>query len=319
MRSSRLLSLLILLQLRTRLTAEALAQEFAVSVRTIYRDIEALGTAGVPVRAERGPGGGFALVEGYRTRLTGLAADEAQAMLMIGLPEPAAALGLGAAASRARGKLLAALPRSGSSEALRLGARFHLDPLDWYRTAEPVDQLPALTRAVLEQRAVTMRYDSWRGSRDWRVEPLGLVLKAGSWYLVARGGGKVRTFKVVAITTPLVLDEAFERPQDFDLPTYWSESLARFEQQLRRERACLLLTPEGCRRLAELGAYAQQALAAAQASAAGLRVELPVESVEQAARLVLGLAGEARVLEPPALRTRVRELALRIARAARPA
>src|SRR6185295_10620801 len=127
MRASRLLSILILLQVRLRLTAEALAEEFEVSVRTIYRDIDALSAAGIPVYGDRGPGGGFRLLDGYRTRLTGLAPDEAEAMMMIGLPGPAAALGLASAATRAKGKLLAALPASGGEDAGRMAQRFHLD------------------------------------------------------------------------------------------------------------------------------------------------------------------------------------------------
>ena len=112
MRASRLLSILMLLQLRDRLTAEVLAAEFEVSVRTIYRDIDRLAEAGVPVYADRGPGGGFRLVDGYRTRLTGLAADEVEAMFMIGLPGPAAALGMGPAASNAGRKMLASNPEN---------------------------------------------------------------------------------------------------------------------------------------------------------------------------------------------------------------
>lgn len=313
MRSSRLLSMLILLQLRVRLTAESLAQEFNVSVRTVYRDIDALGAAGVPVRAERGPGGGFQLVDGYRTRLTGLAGDEAEALLMIGLPGPAATLGLGGAAARARGKLMASLPRDGGDEAARFGARFHLDPVDWYRAAEPVAHLPALTRAVLDQHIVAMRYDSWTGVRDWRVEPLGLVLKAGAWYLVARANGKVRTFKVSSIRQQEVQAQRFARDEDFDLPAHWARELQRFEDGLRRLQATLLLSVQGRRRVAELGVYAQQALAEAKPDAPGwVRVALPIESLEQAALLVLGLGSEARVVEPAALRQRVLALAQQI-------
>ncbi len=192
MRASRLLSILILLQLRQRLTAEELAEEFEVSVRTIYRDIDALSAAGVPVYGDRGPGGGFQLLDGYRTKLTGLDASEAEAMLLIGLPGEAQAMGLGDAATRARNKLLAALPKAGSEEANRIAGRFHLDSRDWYRAARPTPFLSRVARAVLDRRLLTMTYDSWKARADWRVEPLGLVLKAGHWYLVGRGHGKVR-------------------------------------------------------------------------------------------------------------------------------
>ena len=224
MRASRLLSILILLQLRVRLTAEALAQEFEVSIRTIYRDIDALSAAGVPVYGDRGPGGGFQLLDGYRTRLTGLDADEAEAMLMIGLPGPAAALGLGGAAARARGKLLAALPAQGGAAAGRMADLFLLDPVDWYRAGEPATALPALARATLDRRAVAMTYESWTGVRDWTIEPLGLALKGSAWYVVARGAGKIRIFRVSNIKAHARLEGVFERPAGFDLQSWWPRS-----------------------------------------------------------------------------------------------
>lgn len=309
MRASRLLAIRILLQLRVRLTAEALAEEFEVSARTIYRDIDSLSAAGIPVYGERGPGGGFQLLDGYRTRLTGLGGEEAQALPVIGLPGAAAAMGLGPAASRASAKLMASLTPSLSEEAGRMSARFHVDTLDWYCEEEDVTHLPALARAVLEQKRVAMTYESWRATRDWIVEPLGLVLKAGAWYLVASGAGKVRTFRVSNILAQSVGDERFERPADFDLPSHWAASMARFESGLRPTTAELLVSREGRRRLAEMGAYAARAVRAAE----GDRVMLPIETTEQAALLVLGLGLEVEVIAPPELRARVRDLAGEIA------
>lgn len=316
MRASRLLSILILLQLRARLTAEALAEEFEVSVRTIYRDIDALSAAGIPVYGDRGPGGGFQLLDGYRTKLTGLASDEAEAMLMIGMPGPAAELGLGAAASRARGKLLAALTPGGSRDADRIADRFHVDPVDWYRAAEPVAHLPAIARAVLDARPVAMTYESWTGVRDWRVEPLGLVMKGGHWYLVARGGGKVRIFRVSNIRSQSIGEEPFERPDAFDLPAYWSAEIARFERDLRPGRARIRCSPEGLRRLAELGAFgADAARSAGPADKDGWReTTVAVEHPERAALALIGIGEEMEVLSPEPLRTALRSLATGVAR-----
>ena len=316
MRASRLLSILILLQLRVRLTADALAQEFGVSARTIYRDVGALEAAGVPVLAERGPGGGFTLLEGYRTRLTGLAGEEAEAMLMIGLPGPAAALGLGGAAARARGKLLASLPPSLVAEADRLGQRFHLDAIDWYRAAEAAPHLPALARAVLDQQVVQMRYESWTATRDWQVEPYGLVMKAGAWYAVAQGAGKLRIFKVASVRTLERLPQRFERPADFDLARYWSEETQRFEAGLRPRLARLRASAMGRERIAKLGAYAVEAVQQAKPANAGGWAELvlPVEDSAQAALTLLGLGAEVEVIEPTALREELRALAETIAR-----
>lgn len=314
MRASRLLSILLLLQLRVRVTAEALAEEFEVSVRTIYRDIDALSAAGVPVYGDRGPGGGFQLLDGYRTRLTGLATDEAEAMLMIGLPGPAAALGLGPASLRARQKLLAALPQAGSDGAGRIAERFHLDPADWYRCTEPATHLPALTRAVLDQRSLSMRYESWTSVRDWAAEPFGLVLKGSAWYLVARGAGKVRMFRVSNIQSLEIGSAGFERPPDFDLAKWWAEALDRFEAELRPMSVQLQLSPTGLRRLSESGAYAARAVdAAVKADATGWRtVTLPIESHDQASRLILGLGPEVKVLDD-ALRQAVHQMAMEIA------
>lgn len=309
----------MLLQLRVRLTADALAEEFGVSVRTIYRDIDELSAAGIPIYGDRGPGGGFQLVDGYRTRLTGLAADEAQAMLMIGLPGPAAALGLGAAAGRARNKLLAALPASFSEGAGRLAARFHLDPVDWYRAAEPAQHLPALARAVLDQRRVVVTYASWRRTRDWNLEPLGLVLKAGAWYALARTGQALRVFKVANMLALSTQDEVFERPSDFDLAAEWSAALLRFEQDLRPNTALLRLSPAGRQRIARLGAYAARAASQADTPDADgwTRVRLPIENPEQAALDLLSLGPEVEVLEPATLRARLRELAAAVVARAR--
>ena len=315
MRASRLLSILILLQLRGRLTADALADEFEVSVRTIYRDIDELSASGVPVYADRGPGGGFQLLDGYRTRLTGLATDEAEAMFMIGMPGPAAALGLGDAAQMAGRKLLAALPPAWTEQAGRMSKRFHMDPIEWYRAAESVEHLPAMARAVLDQRVVEMTYNSWTSTREWQIEPLGLVLKAGAWYLVARGGKKTRIFRVSNILKQKVLGQSFERPKDFDLPGYWTTELERFEAGLRRDTAVLRASAVGLQRLARLGAYAARAVSAAGSAGTDgwVALSFPIENVEQAALALIGVGPEVEVVAPVELRERLQELAMAVA------
>jgi predicted DNA-binding transcriptional regulator YafY len=311
MRAGRLLSILLLLQLRVRLTAEQLAQEFEVSVRTIYRDIEQLCAAGIPILSDRGPGGGFQLVEGFRTKLTGLAAPEAEALLMIGLPQAAATIGLGAAAKSAERKLLASLPAPLSEEAQRLGARFHFDPIDWYRSPEASDRLPLLARAVLDQHPIEMTYSSWTATREWRVEPLGLVLKAGRWYLVAGADQRVRIFNTASIQKLQLQAEHFTRPDSFDLTEYWSSEIARFEAQLRPLTATVRLSKTGFERVAQLGAYAVQALDLADPpdEHGWRRVRLPIENDDQAALMLLGIGPEFEVIEPESLRERVGQVA----------
>ena len=315
MRSSRLLSILILLQLRVRVTAEALAEEYEVSVRTIYRDIDALSAAGIPVYGDRGPGGGFQLLDGYRTRLTGLASDEAEAMMMIGMPGPAAALGLGSAANRAKGKLLAALTPQGSIDAERINSCFHLDAVDWYRAAERTPFLPAIARALFDQRTMCMSYESWAGLRDRKVDPLGLVLKGGSWYMAGSVDGSIRIYKVSNIKTLSVKDSRFERPPDFDLASYWANQIKRFETELRPETAVILASPLGLKRLSMLGDYAANAVSAANDTTrkGWSELALPFETVDQAALALLAIGPEIKVIAPIALRQKINSLAHAIA------
>lgn len=312
MRASRLLSLLVLLQLRGRLTAEAMAAEFEVSVRTIYRDIDELGAAGIPVVADRGPGGGFRLLDGYRTSLTGLSTDEADALHLIALPGAAAAMGLREPTLSAERKLQAALPPRLGEGAARAAARFHVDPIDWYRAAESAEHLPAVARAVLDQRGLAITYESWKGVRDWAIDPLGLVLKSGAWYLVARSGTRISTFKVSNVRALGVRDHVFERPPGFDLARHWADAVARFEAGLRTGVATLRLSAIGLTRLSALGDYAAAAVKAAAESGEAL-VRLPIEGIDHAALLLLGIGPELEVIEPVVLRDRLQALASEVA------
>ncbi|WP_431982522.1 helix-turn-helix transcriptional regulator [Streptomyces qinglanensis] len=185
MRADRLLSLLLLLQNRGRMTAPELATELDVSVRTVYRDIEALSGAGVPVHADRGPAGGFRLLAGYRTRLTGLTGSEAGSLFLSGLPGPVRELGLGAVLATAQLKVRAALPAPLAEHSRLVQDRFHLDAPAWFRDPDPVPFLPTVARAVWEQRELRVRYRRWRGETRRALHPLGIVLKGGIWYTVA--------------------------------------------------------------------------------------------------------------------------------------
>ena len=254
MRASRLLSILMLLQTRGRVSAEALAREFEVSVRTIYRDADELSAAGAPIYAERGRNGGFALLDGWRTRLTGLTDAEAETLFLGGLSGPAAQLGLREALATAQLKLLAALPPERQAAAERIAARFHLDPAGWFQSTEQSERLPAIAAAVWECRRLEVRYRSWKGEKERVLEPLGVVLKAGVWYLVAATRGREpHTYRVANILDMAATEESFERPKDFDLSTFWADAAARFEREVFTGSARLRLTAEGLRRLRWLG------------------------------------------------------------------
>src|SRR3954464_6003157 len=186
-RASRLVSLLLLLQTRGRMTAGELAEELEVSVRTVYRDVESLGAAGVPVYADRGPAGGYQLLDGYRTRLTGMTGDEAGTLFLAGVPGPAAELGLGSVLPAAELKLRASLPGELADRADRVRERFHLDAPGWFRADEPTPYLSTVASAVWDSRQLAIRYRRWKAPREVSrtLDPLGVVLKAGRWYLVA--------------------------------------------------------------------------------------------------------------------------------------
>lgn len=316
MRASRLLSILILLQVRGRVSAAALAEEFEVSVRTIYRDVDQLSAAGVPVYAERGRSGGFQLLDGYRTRLTGFTPSEAHALLLAGIGSAAADLGLGEDLAAAQLKLMASLPADSGAGAQRVSARFHLDPAQWYTRVENVAHLPELARAVWEERRIRIRYESWKGEVARTLDPLGLVLKGGFWYLVAASKNQPRTYRASNILDLAVTDAPSRRPPRFSLARYWKGWAADFEKRLMRERARVRLSPRGVKMLREVSPAAAEAIDAAAPAPdvdGWIEAQIPIENIEHAVTQILRLGEDARVMEPAALRDAVRGRAKAIA------
>ncbi len=308
MRASRLLSILLLLQARGRMTAEALASEFEVSVRTIYRDVDQLSAADVPIYADRGPSGGFQLLDGYRTKLTGLSPAEAETLSLAGLPGPAAQLGLADLLTAAQLKLSAALPERARANAGRVGSRFHLDPVGWFRSADDAKLLPTIANAVWNEKCLDVHYRRAEGAVERQLQPLGLVLKAGVWYLVARVGDQPRTYRVSNIIDLAVTEESFKRPKDFDLMRFWVTSSREFETSVYHANATLRVTARGLAKLDVLGSLVARAAAetATPPDADGwLSVTIPIESVERAASGLIALGADAEVVEPSELRERL--------------
>jgi predicted DNA-binding transcriptional regulator YafY len=233
-RATRLVSLLLLLQTRGQLTAAEIAGLLEVSIRTVHRDVQSLAVAGVPVEAVRGVAGGYRLAGGYRTRLTGLTADEAEALFAAGMPGPAAELGLGGELAAARLKLLAALPHDLQERASRASALFHLDTRGWFRAEDKVPHLPALSSAVWRGCRVRLRYREGGKVVQRTIDPLGLVLKGGVWYLVARRSAGMRVYRVSRVAGVRLLEQHFERPAEFELRAFWEEWSRHFERQLAR-------------------------------------------------------------------------------------
>jgi predicted DNA-binding transcriptional regulator YafY len=280
-RASRLVSLLLLLQTRGQLTAAEIADRMEVSIRTVHRDVASLAAAGVPVEAVRGPAGGYRLAGGYRTRLTGLTADEAEALFAAGMPGPAAELGLGHELAAARLKLLAALPSELQERASRAARLFHLDARGWFRAEDRVPHLPELSAAVWRGCRVRMRYREGAKTVRRTVDPLGLVLKGGAWYLVAHRTAGMRVYRVSRVASVRALDDQFDRPSGFELAAFWEEWSRAFEDSRPRVEVTVR------------GGDGERTLV--------------FESLAEAHRAVLRGGARFEVLEPAELRTRVAE------------
>jgi predicted DNA-binding transcriptional regulator YafY len=307
-RASRLLSLLLLLQNRGLMSATRLAAELGVTARTVYRDVEALAAAGVPIYAEPGPAGGYRLMDGFRTRLTGLTAGEAGSLFLTGLPQPAAELGLGAQVAAAELKLMAALPTPYREASLRIRQRFHLDAPGWYRDADPVPHLLAAAEALWQDQPVEVRYRRWSPAPavvTRRLDPLGLVLKAGVWYLVAARETDVRTYRISSIVALRAVPGTVTRPDGFDLAEFWRAHVERYERADDTAAAVVRLSPRGLAMLPEvLGPKAtRRALRTLEpADPDGWRrATIPMESVPHAATGLLRLGADAQVLAPAEL------------------
>ncbi len=316
MRASRLLSMLMLLQVRGRVTALELSRELEVSVRTVYRDIDSLSAAGVPIYAERGPAGGYQLMDGYRTRVTGLTPAEAGSLFLAGAPGPAAELGLGEVLAAAQLKLLASLPDDLRHQAERIGARFHLDTPGWFQESERPEFLPAVATAVWEERPIRIRYQRWQGEVTRQVDPVGLVRKGNSWYMVARADKQFRTYRLIRILELETIDGHFARPNDFDLADYWAEAQASFQERVHSAEAVVRLSPVAVEHLEfTVDAYAREkALATASPPDADgwVIATLPIESIGVARWELMRFGAEAEVLEPLELRAAIAEHATKM-------
>ncbi len=296
------------------MTAQQLADELEVSVRTVYRDVEELSASGIPVFADRGAHGGFQLVEGYRTRLTGLTPQEAEALFLSGYPGPAAELGLGTVLAAAQLKVLAALPPELRSRASRIRQRFHLDAPGWFSEPEVTPFLQQIADAVWSDRKLEMHYR--RGGDDQVVDrivdPLGVVLKAGVWYLVARSGQDFRTYRISRIVGLTIVEERFERPDEFDLAAHWERSVAAYESSLPSFVAKVRVRDRSLWRVSDIvgSARAHEAIQAGQKDDRGwLVLDIHLGDPEYAQSQLLAFGADLEVLEPADFRQAVAEAA----------
>ena len=319
MRADRLLSLALLLQARGTATARALAGELGVSVRTVYRDLAALGAAGVPVVTEAGPGGGCRLMDGYRFPLRGLRPDEAEALLILGVPAVLGELGLA-------GALTAAHRQIQVTAGVGSGALVHLDMPRWFGGQEEVPCLRDLAQALRLGRKLAIRYPPDREPRV--VGPLGLVNKAGTWYLVAdcvahsgagawagAGAGDIRVFRAGRVSAARVLAEAAGRPDGFELAAFWARWSAEFEASRPRLEVRLAASPGALTAFGEVfGAAAAPALeAAGPPDQDGWRVvTLSFEHERAAVHRLAGFGDQVEILDPPSVRAELLAIAREI-------
>jgi predicted DNA-binding transcriptional regulator YafY len=310
MRADRLLSILLLLQVYSRMTARELAKRLEVSERTIHRDMEALSTAGVPVTAERGTGGGWGLLEAYQTNLTGLTEEEIQALFLTRPARLLTDLGLHKASEAALIKLLAALPSLSRHNAEYVRNRIHIDATRWSNQEEAIPYLPALQDAIWQERKLHIMYR--RGDDTFverLVDPIGLVAKGSVWYLVAVVEGEFRTYRVSRIQSATITDEAYVRPDNFDLAAYWERSASDFKANLPRYPATVRVHPAILTYMRNVGRYARIVSTEAPDADGWIRVSMLFEEEHSACEYVLSFGAQMEVVEPEALREKVIEAA----------
>ena len=317
MRADRLLSMLMLLQTRGQLTARQLAAELEVSERTIYRDVIALNTTGVPIYTEGGPGGGIALVESYQTDLTGLRPEEAQALSMLNIPEPLVRLGVGQELKAALLKLSAAVPPSIREKLAPARHRIHLDAAWWFQPEEPTPCLQIIQQAVWQDRLCQITYrGDFNATSEQVVAPYGLVAKASVWYLIFSRDGHIRAWRVSRIVSAAMLPQSFERPADFNLAAFWQKWCANYEKDRPHYEVHALVSPSLAARLPRLLRENQPDILNLPPSAVQREgwqaMTLSFENFETARTRILGFGGAIEVLEPLALRTSVADFAQQI-------
>jgi predicted DNA-binding transcriptional regulator YafY len=304
MRADRLISILLLLQVHRQMTARDLARRLEVSERTIHRDMEALCNAGIPVVSERGVGGGWGLMERYRTDLTGLNREEIQALFLAKPSRLLNDLGLARASDAATIKLLAALPSNSRAAADDARQLIHIDTSGWSRPEESIACLSTIQEAIWQGRRMRIAYARGYDCDEVErvVDPLGMVAKGSVWYLVAGVEGSIRSYRVSRLTAASLLDESCVRPAGFDLARHWEESMASFKEKLPRYYATLLAKPDVVPRMYYAGRFARVEQVEAPLPDGRVKVKMRFQFEEEACEFVLGLGTDVEIVEPWSLR-----------------
>jgi predicted DNA-binding transcriptional regulator YafY len=305
-KADRLLSALMLLQAKGRVTSRELSERLEVSQRTVHRDMEALSAARVPITALRGAQGGWQLERGWRTQVPGLDEAELRALLMT-QPRALSDPGMRAASERAFGKLMASLPANLREQAAAMSERLHVDPTGWHASTEDLSMLPIVQDAVARNCKLTFDYTRADGQSAPRtVDPLGIVAKGTSWYLVARAPNGMRTYRVSRIRAATPLATTFERPANFKLASYWETSTEQFQEQRKDFNAVVAIHPQAAHSLRGWCATSPHQGEHERAVPEGwITLNVRFEDEGQAQFLILGFGARACVLEPVSLRERI--------------
>ncbi|GCE23498.1 helix-turn-helix transcriptional regulator [Dictyobacter kobayashii] len=309
MRADRLLSIMLLLQVHRRMTARELAQRLEVSERTIHRDMEALSCAGIPVVAERGTGGGWSLIEEYRTNLTGLNEHEIQTLFLARPSHVLSDLGLHKASEAALLKLLAALPAVRRQDAEYVSQRIHIDTSGWHNREEAIPALPTLQQAIWQERKICFTYLRGETLVERVVDPLGLVAKGSTWYLVAAVEGQLRSYRVSRIQSARMLEDSYVRPLDFDLAAYWAQSSRDFTSSLRWYLATIQAAPDAVARIYGSSRLFRIEQIDVNASTGWITFQLGFDTPYEACAYIMSFGDQVEVLEPAELRAEITQLA----------
>ncbi|WP_096187470.1 helix-turn-helix transcriptional regulator [Evansella halocellulosilytica] len=311
MRGDRLVSILLLLQSHGQMTAKELAERLEVSERTIYRDMEALSSTGIPVLAERGKNGGWSLLEDYQTKLTGLKESEIRALLVSPSAQLLDDLGLTRTSEDARNKLIASLPAIYRENAKDVWNRIHIDTSSWRNKKEKIASFEALKNAIWKDRKLKIIYERADGQTNERiVEPLGLVAKGINWYFIAsKVNGEIRNYRVSRIQDAVPVNETFDRPKNFDLGQHWRSSTKAFLEKLPTYEVSVEVMESIVPRLKFTDRFVRIIEIGNRSKDDWIRVKLSFDTEEEAKGYILGFADQIKVIEPKELSSKIVKMA----------
>ncbi|WP_312470276.1 YafY family protein [Neobacillus sp.] len=310
MRADRLISILLLLQNKGKLTTKTLAKELEVTERTIHRDMEALSVAGIPVVADRGKSGGWRLLEQYRTNLTGLKANEIKSLFISPSFQLLTDLGLTKDWQEARQKLLASIPSSLHKNADDVWSRIHVDTNAWRQSTEKIESFKILQQAIWDEKKLQIKYERADGECVERiVDPLGLVAKGSRWYLIASSNEDFRNYRASRVQSATLTNESFSRPKGFNLVQYWRDSTEKFIKSLPRYEVEVEISPSIVQRIKFTGRFVQLIKMDSPLDNGWIPANLCFDTEQEAKEYILGFGDQIRIIHPYTLKQNIYDMA----------